>query len=45
MFNACEYYGKALALGFLGYSDKEIQKELQLSDDEMKELLELANDN
>ena len=40
-----ENYGKALALGMIGLSDKQIQKELNLSDSEMIELLEIASDN
>lgn len=40
-----ENYGKAFALGMVGLSDKQIQKELNLSDSEMGELLEMASDN
>jgi orotate phosphoribosyltransferase-like protein len=37
-----DLYGKALALGMIGLSDKQIQRELKLSDSEMNELLEFA---
>ena len=37
-----DLYGKALALGMIGLTDKQIQKELKLSDSDMNELLEFA---
>jgi orotate phosphoribosyltransferase-like protein len=39
-----DLYGKALALGMIGLSDNQIQKELKLSDSEMNELLDFARD-
>ena len=40
-----ENYTKALALGMIGYSDKQIQEALNLSNEQMNELLEMASDN
>lgn len=34
-----ELIGKALALGYLGFTDKQIQAKLNLTDSQMEELL------